>query len=196
MTESHSPLERNLQQGFKYFNRFMLLMWRLGLGRWINIWPEVIGRIMVITHTGRKTGQHRRTPVNYAMVNDDIYAVAGFGRTSDWYRNMIANPQVEVWLPDGWWSGRAEEVIDKEARLPLIRQVLVASGFAAYAAGINPRRIDDQKLAAVTESYRLIRIRRSAALTGLGGPGDLSWVWPLAIMILVPYLFIHRKRNQ
>ena len=25
-------VEEQLRQGFKYFNRFMLLMWRLGLG--------------------------------------------------------------------------------------------------------------------------------------------------------------------
>jgi len=33
----------------------------------------------VITHTGRKTGRKRRTPVNYAVVRDDVYCTAGFG---------------------------------------------------------------------------------------------------------------------
>ena len=44
-------------------------------------------------------------------------------------------------------------------RLSLIRQVLVASGFASYLAGINPAKISDEDLASETGEYRLIRIR-------------------------------------
>ena len=97
----------NLRQMFKQMNKFMLLMWRLGLGSWLNFWPDVGGRIMVITHTGRKTGLKRRTPVNYALVEGELYCTAGFGPMSDWYRNLKAHSQVEVWLPEGWWRSRA-----------------------------------------------------------------------------------------
>jgi deazaflavin-dependent oxidoreductase (nitroreductase family) len=178
---------------FKTFNRFMLLMWRLGLGRWVNFWPKVVGQILVLTTTGRKTGLSRRTPVNYAVVDGEIYCTAGFGQTSDWFRNLKSNPQVEVWLPDGWWAGTAEEVNDPQLRLPLMRQVLIGSGFAAFTAGINPYRIDDEQLAAITSGYRLVRIRRAAARTGPGGPGDMAWVWPLAVFLLLP-LALRRNR--
>ncbi len=76
----------------------------------------------------------------------------------------------------------------------LLRKVLIASGFAAYAAGIDPLRLSDAELEAVTGSYRLVRIRRTAALTGPGGPGDLAWVWPLATFLLLPLAFRRRKR--
>jgi deazaflavin-dependent oxidoreductase (nitroreductase family) len=185
-------LEEQLRQGFKYFNRFMLLMWRLGLGPLLNMGPSLAGRYMVITHTGRKSGKKRRTPVNYALVDDDVYCVAGFGSASDWYRNIIANPQVEVWLPDGWWAGIAEEVIHPEARLPLLREVLIGSGFAAYAAGVDPRQMTDEELDAVTKEYRLVRIRRVAARTGKDGPGDLAWAWPLLVMVLLPLVFLRK----
>lgn len=194
MTTIDPQIEERLRQGFKRFNRFMLLMWRLGLGPWVNAWPPVFGRIMVITHTGRKSGLRRRTPVNYAIVDGELYCTAGFGPVSDWYRNVMANPQVEVWLPDGWWAGVAEDVTDSEARIPLLRQVLIASGFAAYAAGIDPRKMTNEELDAVTANYRLIHIRRTEARTGPGGPGELSWVWPLATMILLPFVFRRRKR--
>ena len=69
-----------LRQGFKrYLNPFMRTLFRLGLATWFNVWPEVSGRVMVITHTGRKTGQPRRTPVNYAIVDGEVYCVVGFG---------------------------------------------------------------------------------------------------------------------
>ncbi len=184
-----------LRQAFKYFNRFMLLMWRLGLGSLVNFWPTVGGRIMVLTHTGRKTGLLRRTPVNYALVDGEIYCVAGFGQIADWYRNIMVNPSVEVWLPNGWWAGTAEEVLDPSLRLPLIRQVLIASGFAAYAAGIDPRRHSDDALQAVTADYRLLRIRRNTARTGRGGPADLAWLWPLATLTLLLFVLLPKQRR-
>ncbi|TET81944.1 MAG: DUF385 domain-containing protein [Anaerolineales bacterium] len=51
---------------------------------------------MVITHTGHSTGFRRRTPVNYATVDDEIYCIAGFDSISDWYRNILDNPEVDV----------------------------------------------------------------------------------------------------
>ena len=188
-------LEEQLRQGFKYFNRFMLFMWRLGLGPVLNMGPTMLGRYMVITHIGRKSGIKRRTPVNYALVDDEVYCVAGFGSGSDWYRNIIANPQVEVWLPDGWWAGIAEEVTHPEARLPLLREVLIASGFAALAAGVDPGKMTDEALDAATKEYRLIHIRRVAARTGRDGPGDLVWVWPLLVLILLPRVLLRGPRR-
>lgn len=189
-----TDLEKTLQHAFKYFNKFMLLMWRLGWGPWINSSPKIGGRIMVITHIGRKSGQRRRTPVNYALVDGDVYCTAGFGQVSDWYRNLKTHPEVEIWLPDGWWQGVAEEITDPERRLPLLRSVLQNSGFAAYAAGIDPYQISDEQLAQLCASYRLVRIRRTAACTGPGGPGDLGWVWPVATFLLLPLAFRRRRK--
>jgi deazaflavin-dependent oxidoreductase (nitroreductase family) len=171
-------------------NRFMLAMWRLGLGGWVNGWPSVGGRILVLTHVGRKTGKRRRTPLNYAVVDGDVYLTAGFGSGTHWYRNILANPEVEVWLPDGWWAGSAADMSDSERRNELLRQVLIGSGFAAWLAGIRPRTDSDQKFAAATEEYRLLRITRGRALTGRGGPGDLAWIWPLATTILLLILLL------
>jgi deazaflavin-dependent oxidoreductase (nitroreductase family) len=188
--------EEQLRQGFKkYLNPFMLTLWRLGLGWWFNVWPQVSGRIMVITHTGRKTGVLRRTPVNYAIVNGEVYCLAGFGSRSDWYRNIVAHPDVVVWLPDGWWAGVAEENTDAAARLPLMRQVLIGSGFAAYVAGLDPIHMTDEELDQATARYPLIHIRRTEARTGPGGPGGLAWVWPLATTILLPLALSRRRRR-
>jgi deazaflavin-dependent oxidoreductase (nitroreductase family) len=195
MTILDPRVEEGLRRGFKnYLNPFMLTIWRLGLGRWFNVWPDVSGRVMVITHVGRRSGAARRTPVNYAIVGGDIYCVAAFGSIAHWYLNIRANPNVEVWLPDGWWAGTAEDVSDDPRRLFLMRQVLIGSGFAARVAGINPYTIGDAELDATTARYRLIRIRRTEARTGSGGPGDLAWVWPVATIILLPLVLFRRKR--
>ncbi len=186
--------EEKLRQGFKYFNPFMLLMFRLGLGVWFNLWPQVSGRVMVITHIGRKSGLRRRTPVNYAEVDGELYCTAGFGSISDWYRNILANRSVEVWLPEGWWSGIAEEVIDPKLRGPLMRQVLIGSGFAARVVGIDPHTLTDDELETLTDKYQLIHIKRLAACTGANGPGDLAWVWQMATFVLLPIVLLRRRR--
>jgi deazaflavin-dependent oxidoreductase (nitroreductase family) len=194
MTTGVAHREHQLRQGFRYFNRFMLLMWRLGMGAWINAWPEVGGRIMVIRHIGRRTGRRRYTPVNYTVADGEIYCTAGFGSLSDWYRNILAHPEVEVWLPDGWWAGVAEEVSDIDTRMPLLRQVLIDSGFAARTAGLDPVCMRNEELDRATASYRLIHIRRTQPRTGSGGPGDLAWIWPLVTLILLPLVLLRRRR--
>jgi deazaflavin-dependent oxidoreductase (nitroreductase family) len=184
-----------LRQAFKILNKFMVMLFRLGLGSYGNR-TKWGGYVMVITHTGRKTGLRRRTPVNYAIVDGELYCMAGFGRTSDWYVNLKANPNVEVWLPDSWWAGVAEEVTDAQARLPLIRQVAIGSGFAAFAAGINPYTISDEELERITAPYCLFHIRRTEARTGPGGPGDLAWVWPLSTLVLLIMLLTKRRKTS
>lgn len=174
-----------LKARFRYANRVMVAMWRLGLGRWVNIWPAGSGRILVLGHTGRRTGLRRWTPLNYAIVDGQVYCVAGFGATSDWYRNITAEPRVEVWLPGERWIGAVDEVSDHPERVRLKREVLVASGFAARAAGIDPRHMDDEALAAATASYCLLRIRRVAGAVPMPAhprPADRAWWWAAAGM--------------
>jgi deazaflavin-dependent oxidoreductase (nitroreductase family) len=185
--------EDQLRRIFKAFNRFMVLLFRLGLGSWGN-GTKFGGSVMVIKHTGRKTGLTRLTPVNYATVDGDIYCTAAFGRAADWYLNIIADPQVEVWLPDGRWAGTVEDVTSDEKSAFYLRQVIIASGFAGPLFGVNPKHLSDQDFEELLESYRLIRIRRINALTGAGGPGDLSWIWPLTTFVLL-WLLLSRRRK-
>ncbi|MBK8900530.1 MAG: nitroreductase family deazaflavin-dependent oxidoreductase [Anaerolineaceae bacterium] len=190
MTTISPETEQTLRQMFRRFNRFMLLMWRLGLGRFINIWPDVGGRIMVIQHIGRKTGQVRQTPVNYAEVGGEIYCTAGFGAVSHWYRNLMAQPQVEIWLPDGRHHAHATDITDEPNTLPILRQVLINSGFAAYAAGIHPKTMSDAELAVTAASYRLIRFTRQQPAPG---GADLMWVWPVAAVLLLAGWWFKRR---
>lgn len=196
MTVLDPQTENRLRQGFRRtLNPFMLLLWRLGLGGWFNVWPEVSGRVMVIVHTGRKTGRRRYAHVNYACVEGELYCVAGFGPATHWYRNLIAHPEVEVWTPDGWWAGVVEDISDSQRRPALMRQVLIGSGFAARVFGFDPIHMSDSALDAATAKYRLLHVHRAEARTGPGGPGDLAWVWPVATMLMLPLLLAGRRRR-
>jgi hypothetical protein len=123
--------------------------------------------------------------VNYCEIDGAIYCVSGFGNVADWYRNLLATPALEVWLPNGWWRGIAAEVTEPVERLARMRDALIASGFAAYGAGIDPRRMTDSELERATQGYRVICITRTEARTGPGGPADLAWVWPAVVQGLM-----------
>ncbi|NWG34659.1 MAG: nitroreductase family deazaflavin-dependent oxidoreductase [Chloroflexi bacterium] len=145
-----------LRRVFHAMNHFMVWMWKMGWGKAMNGWPAGLGRIMVIQHRGRKSGKEYLTPVNYAVVDGEIYCTAGFGSISDWYKNIMANPEIEVWLPEGKQQARAEDISDSPKRLFLLRQVLIASGFAAPMFGIEPKKVNDEQLNVVSKEYRLV----------------------------------------
>jgi len=194
MATIDAQTEAAWRQRFKQFNRFMLFMWQLGFGKWVNSMPQWSGQIMVIVHRGRKTGARRYTPVNFAELNGDLYCTAGFGPTSDWYKNVLSDPDVEVWLPDGWWSGTAEIVKEDMYRIQCLREVLNNSGFAAPLFGVGPKNMTDEELDEATSNYQLIHIRRVQPLTGPGGPGDLAWIWPAMTFFLLMILLRRRKK--
>lgn len=195
MTSLKPETENALRYVFKRFNPYMIGFFRLGLGWAVNIWPQVGGRIMVITHTGRKSGLRRRTPVNFAPIDGDLYCTAGFGAVSDWYRNILANPQVEIWLPRGWRRGVAEDISQDPRRIPLLREVIIASGVVGPLMGVNPRTMSDAEFDRITAKYRLVRIRLNERLSGAGGPGDLAWVWiPIALMAALLIYWTRRQR--
>jgi deazaflavin-dependent oxidoreductase (nitroreductase family) len=54
---------------------------------------------LILTTTGRKTGQERSTPLIYGRSGDDYLVVASKGGAAEppaWYLNLEADPEVEI----------------------------------------------------------------------------------------------------
>lgn len=200
MSERNAQDLQMLAQTFKYFNRVMVMMWRLGLGKFINMAPESAGQIMVLVHTGRKSGKTRHTPVNYALMDGEVYCLAGFGKGSQWYKNIMANPAVEIWLPDSWWKAEAVDVTDNPKRAEILRTVLISSGFAASTfEDLEPREMQLEQFEELFDKYgyRILHIKRTAAKTGAGGPGEYAWVWIILTFFLAMVLLTrHRFKTR
>lgn len=169
-------------------NPLMLLQWRLGVGSFLNRrWPA--GQVMVLTHTGRRSGTRYRTPVNYARHEGAVYACADGGPESHWYRNVERDPNVELWLPSErlagpveWWQATASPCTDPGEATQRLREVLTASGPAGLVAGFRPG-LSDSDLLTWLDRYPVVRFDLGCARTGDGGPGDLAAAWlPLAIL--------------
>jgi hypothetical protein len=191
-----------LRGAFRALNRGMLLLWRLGLGR-AMAGPRR-GYVMVLVSTGRKTGQRRPVPVNFAEDPGVVYCLAGFGKRTHWLVNLLVDPHCEMWLPDGRrLTGTAEVVIDESERIDLVRRLLIRAGFATRLAepGMNPRLATEADIAELGgrygHRYEAVRINVDGAITGPGGPGDLRWVLPASLAgVAFLWLFRHQTRSR
>ena len=68
--------------------------------------------VLVLTTTGRKSGLARQTPLQYEQVGEDIYIASARGPQADWFRNLQANPRVEVLVQGKQFAAQAEAVTD------------------------------------------------------------------------------------
>lgn len=68
--------------------------------------------VLLLTTVGRRSGQPRVTPLQYEEVGDLIYIASARGKDADWFKNIIANPNVHVQISDRKFDAFAEPVTD------------------------------------------------------------------------------------
>ena len=64
--------------------------------------------------TGRKSGEPRRTPLGGGLNGDQFWLVAEFGESSQYVKNIKADPRVRLRLKGRWYSGTAHLVPDDD----------------------------------------------------------------------------------
>jgi hypothetical protein len=114
--------------------------------------------------------------------------MAGYGPSTLWYRNLIAEPHVEVLLPSRpLLTALAEEELDPEVRARIIPALVRSMALPGGLVGCNPLTAPDARILELTGWVPLIRIRAdSAALApGPDDPGGQGWVWRQAAMVLL-----------
>jgi deazaflavin-dependent oxidoreductase (nitroreductase family) len=68
--------------------------------------------VLLLYHTGRKSGNHYQTPLQYEKLDGAYYVGAGRGEKADWYRNILADPCVHVQVSRQEFDCLAEAVTD------------------------------------------------------------------------------------
>ncbi len=185
---------RGLRRAFRLLNRgFMVPVFRSGLGA--AMVSPFAGYIMLLSTIGHKTGRLRRTPVNYALIDGDVYCIAGFGRVAHWARNLAAIPEAEVQLPAGRFWGKVQVLTEEADRLRVGRQILKNAGFAGFLFGYNAFTITDEKLARGIADAPVLRITPSRAISGTFDPGGKGWIASTLVwMVLAGALIIGLAR--
>ena len=68
--------------------------------------------VLLLTTTGRKSGLSRTTPLQYEEIDGVCYVASARGRQADWFRNLQADPHVQVQIGERCFSALAEAVTD------------------------------------------------------------------------------------
>jgi len=91
---------------------------------------EIMGSrcIMLLTTTGRRSGQPRTSGVSFMPLGDHYIVFSGWGVRSDWYRNLLANPAVTLQVGKRTLRATAVPVADPERRRELMRQMRARAG--------------------------------------------------------------------
>ncbi len=91
----------------KNIQKIHRVLYALGLG-------PLIGKIiLLLTTNGRKSGQPRVTPLQYEKIGEKYYLGSARGTRSDWYKNLEADPRLEVRVKNLHFRGMAELVTDR-----------------------------------------------------------------------------------
>jgi deazaflavin-dependent oxidoreductase (nitroreductase family) len=88
----------------KSFNARMAANYQRGIG------PTHL--VLLLTTTGRKSGQPRITPLQFEEVDGKIYIASARGKVADWFKNIVANPNVHVQMRQREFDATAEPVTD------------------------------------------------------------------------------------
>jgi len=124
------------------FNQNVIEEFRANEGR---IGGNYEGRtLLLLHHTGAKTGTKRINPLAYQRLSDDSVAIfaskGGAPTTPDWFHNLVAHPDVEVEIGTETFDAHARVAEGAERELIWEKQKADWPGFATYeekTAGIR-----------------------------------------------------------
>lgn len=129
--------------------------------------------ILLLITTGRKSGKLRKTPLEYRREKGTGYAIitAGWGGTTDWHRNVQADPNVHVQIGRKKFAARAEPLTDAQVVDWLAESLRInprgAAMFSRWAD--EPVSLDNPesllRAANAFPSYRLVPLENSTNVT-------------------------------
>lgn len=98
--------------------------------------------VLKLTTTGRKSGQPRSTCVSFLPLienGEKHYIIfSGWGVTSNWYRNLRANPEVTIQIGRQRIDAAAEPVQSPARRRELMQKMQRQSNFAGPPKFLRP----------------------------------------------------------
>jgi deazaflavin-dependent oxidoreductase (nitroreductase family) len=154
-------------------------LWRLGFG-------PVLGRIILImSQTGRRSGQVRRTPLEFHWHAGHPYVASALGENAQWVRNVVADPRVTVQTARGTLRARASRVTDPD-ELVDVYQVFRRRDPPITRAYLRSLGVEDRPDDVRRHADRLYMVRFDPTdePTPEPVPTDLRWVLPLAALIV------------
>lgn len=113
MTDLNSPLDPPDGWARDHVHRYVETDGREG-----HLWRKG-AHTLLLTTKGRRSGKARRTPLIYGRDGDRYLVVASLGGADEhpqWYRNLLADPEVAVQVAADKFRARARPATEDEQR--------------------------------------------------------------------------------
>jgi deazaflavin-dependent oxidoreductase (nitroreductase family) len=118
---------------------------------------------LLITVTGRKSGQPVTLPVNFYRCPEGLYIISS--RDRSWWRNLKSNPHATIWLGGQQRTAQAELLLDEAMVAGQLVKIIVGERWLARALKIRldehqePNVVDLQK---TVQERLLVRLKLEA----------------------------------
>ena len=100
--------------------------------------------LILLTTTGAKSGRTHVTPLNFSRDVDRVVVIASKGGSAthpDWYRNIVANPEVQIEDGADTYLARATTAQEPERTRLYDQQAKEMSFFDSYRKRVKAREI-------------------------------------------------------
>jgi deazaflavin-dependent oxidoreductase (nitroreductase family) len=138
------------------------------------------GWYFILRTRGRRSGVIREAPLGYVIRDGAVYCVAGYGRSTPWVLNLVADPSVEAILPTRRFHGWAELVTDPAEWLGAYRALIASFGLLGRTIVGDVPDLDDTGLLARHGVLPVIRITPNPGepplVPGAFDPGGRGWL--------------------
>jgi deazaflavin-dependent oxidoreductase (nitroreductase family) len=102
-------------------------------------WP-----LLLLTTTGRKSGEPRVTPLIFSVDGDRLVVIASKGGSAThpaWYLNLVANPLVTIEVGTDTFSAHASTIPEPERTRLFDQQAAQMAFFDSYRKRVTAREI-------------------------------------------------------
>jgi deazaflavin-dependent oxidoreductase (nitroreductase family) len=120
---------------FNDFNTKVIDEFRANAGKVSGMFDSM--PMVLLTHTGAKSGVQRTTPLVNTMDGDKVVIIASMGGAPTnpaWYHNLVANPTITVERGTEKYQARARETSGDERDRLFAQQAEQMPQFAEYQA--------------------------------------------------------------
>ena len=177
--------------------RLPLLFYRAGLGNLLNTTMH----IMVLATRGRTSGLPRYTAIEYRRHGSKIYVVSAWGNQPQWFKNLLAQPEVMIQQGQRSLRATASPVTNAGEALRVLHLFRRRAPFFydPLIARLSERdSINERTLPEVSKLFTIVRIDPEPGVSELPPlTPDFMWVWPalLAFGVVVTLVILLTRQH-